>query len=113
MSELYPASDAVIHPTIDGTYDMVVLEAMSHKLPVIIVSSVNYCGFSEHLSSEEAIILDNPRSSKEISKNIELLNNQPELHNKISENGLKKSKKISWNSALKVTIQAYKQIDSR
>ncbi|MBT6673302.1 MAG: glycosyltransferase family 4 protein [Lentimicrobiaceae bacterium] len=112
MSKLYPVTDTLIHPTLGDTYGMVVLEAMSHKLPVI-VSSAKYCGFSEHLSSEEAIILDNPRSSKEISKNIELLNNQPELHNKISENGSKKSKKISWNSALKVTIQAYKQIDSR
>ena len=109
MSELYPVADTFIHPTLGDTYGMVVLEAMSHKLPVI-VSSAKYCGFSEHLGSEEAIILNNPRSSKEISKNIELLNNQPELHNKISENGLKKSKQISWNKTLTCTLNHYKKV---
>ena len=109
MSELYPVADALIHPTLGDTYGMVVLEAMSHRIPVI-VSSSKYCGFSEHLSSEDAIILDNPRSSKEISKNIELLNNQPELHNKISENGLKKSKQISWNKTLACTLNYYKNV---
>jgi len=63
MSELYPVADTLIHPTLGDTYGMVVLEAMSHKLPVI-VSSSEYCGFSEHLSNKEAIILGNPRNSK-------------------------------------------------
>ena len=110
MSELYPASDAVIHPTIDGTYDMVVLEAMSHKLPVIIVSSVNYCGFSEHLNNEEAVILNNLKDSQEISIGIQTLTNQLELRNKISENGFKKSKTINWGNTTNKTLKAYKEI---
>jgi len=110
MSELYPASDAVIHPTIDGTYDMVVLEAMSHKLPVIIVSSVNYCGFSEHLNNEEAVILNNLKDSQEISIGIQTLTNQLELRNKISENGFKKSQAINWKNTTNKTLNAYKKI---
>ena len=109
MSELYPASDAVIHPTIDGTYDMVVLEAMSHKLPVI-VSSSEYCGFSEHLNNEEAVILNNPTDSQEISMSIQTLNNQLELRNKISENGFKKSQAINWKNTTNKTLDAYKKI---
>ena len=109
MSELYPASDAVIHPTIDGTYDMVVLEAMSHKLPVI-VSSSEYCGFSEHLNNEEAVILNNPTDPQEISIGIQTLTNQLELRNKISENGFKKSQAINWKNTTNKTLNAYKKI---
>ena len=109
MSELYPVADTLIHPTLGDTYGMVVLEAMSHKLPVI-VSSVNYCGFSEHLDNEEAIILNNPTDPQEISMSIQTLNNQLEFRNKISKNGFKKSKQISWNKTLTCTLNSYKEV---
>ena len=109
MSELYPVADTLIHPTLGDTYGMVVLEAMSHKLPVI-VSSVNYCGFSEHLDNEEAVILNNPTDPQEISMSIQTLNNQLEFRNKISKNGFKKSKQISWNKTLTCTLNSYKEV---
>jgi UDP-glucose:(heptosyl)LPS alpha-1,3-glucosyltransferase len=109
MSELYPVADTLIHPTLGDTYGMVVLEAMSHKLPVI-VSSAKYCGFSEHLDSSEAIILNNPTDSQEISMSIQTLNNQLELLNKISENGFKKSQAINWGNTTNKTLDAYKKI---
>jgi len=108
MSELYPIADTLIHPTLGDTYGMVVLEAMSHKLPVI-VSSVNYCGFSEHLDNEEAVILNNPTDPQEISIGIQTLTNQLELRNKISENGFKKSQTINWENTTNKTLDAYKK----
>ena len=109
MNELYPVADALIHPTLGDTYGMVVLEAMSHKLPVI-VSNAQYCGFSEHLNNEEAIILNNPQSSKELLKKIKMLNTQINLRNKISANGFRKSKQISWDNTTLETLKAYKQV---
>ena len=109
MSELYPVADAFIHPTLGDTYGMVVLEAMSHKLPVI-VSSAKYCGFSEHLDKDEAIILNDPTNSKEISQGIQTLAEKQELHIKISENGFKKSQTISWKNTTNRTLNAYKKI---
>ena len=109
MSKLYPVTDTLIHPTLGDTYGMVVLEAMSHKLPVI-VSGAKYCGFSEHLDNEEAIILDNPIDSQEISTDIQTLTNQLELRNKISENGFKKSQAINWKNTTNKTLNAYKKI---
>ena len=69
MSELYPMADTLIHPTLGDTYGMVVLEAMSHKLPII-VSSKQYCGFSEHLNNDNALIVSNPKDSNELSNHI-------------------------------------------
>jgi UDP-glucose:(heptosyl)LPS alpha-1,3-glucosyltransferase len=82
---------------------------MSYKLPVI-VSSAKYCGFSEHLSNEEAIILNNPTGPQEVSMGIQTLNNQLELRNKISENGFKKSQTINWGNTTNKTLNAYKKI---
>ena len=107
--ELYPVADSFIHPTLGDTYGMVALEAMSHKLPIII-SNAEYCGFSEHLDNDEAIILNNPTSSKEISQSIQMLIGQLELRNKISENGFKKSQDIGWENTKKQTLNAYSKV---
>ena len=109
MSKLYPVADTLIHPTLGDTYGMVVLEAMSHKLPVI-VSNAKYCGFSEHLNDDNALIISNPKDSNELAKYIKTLYSQIELRDKIAENGLQKSQTISWENATKNTLDTYGKI---
>jgi UDP-glucose:(heptosyl)LPS alpha-1,3-glucosyltransferase len=109
MNELYPVADTLIHPTLGDTYGMVALEAMSHKLPVI-VSNEKYCGFSEHLNNANALILTNPRNSVEISEYIKILYNQTELRHYISTNGFKESQKTNWENTKNQTLTAYNKI---
>jgi UDP-glucose:(heptosyl)LPS alpha-1,3-glucosyltransferase len=109
MSEIYPASGAIIHPTLSDTYGIVALEAMSHKLPIII-SGAKYCGFSEQLNSDEVLIIENPKKSSTIKEEIQQLTNDQLLKGTLSEKGFKKSQEINWNSTLKKTIQTYKNI---
>lgn len=109
MAGLYQNTDALIHPTLIDTYGMVVLEAMSEKLPVI-VSNKNYCGVSEHLTSQEALILENPRDAKELSEKILLLLNE-NIRQNIAEYGFQKSQKITWDNTLKQTLKAYQKIN--
>ena len=57
----YEAADCLVHPTLEDSFAMVVLEAMAHGLPVI-VSAAPYCGISGLLQPGiNAEILDNPR----------------------------------------------------
>ena len=109
MNELYPVADTLIHPTLGDTYGMVVLEAMSHKLPVI-VSNSQYCGFSEHLDSKNAILLSNPRDPIEISEAIHSLNVNLHLRKKISTTGYKKAIGVTWEETLKQTTKAIDSI---
>jgi glycosyltransferase involved in cell wall biosynthesis len=67
METAYQAADCLVHPTLEDTYAMVVLEAMAHALPVV-VSQARYCGISAELSDGvNAVLLDNPRSTTEIA----------------------------------------------
>ena len=106
MANLYQSVDALIHPTLVDTYGMVVLEAMSVKLPVI-VSNKHYCGFAEHLNNEQALILENPRDAVELSKKINLLFSDVTLRKNIAKNGFEKSQSISWEDTLEQTLLAY------
>ena len=109
ISDLYCISDALIHPTLNDTFGMVALEAMSFMVPVILSGS-NFCGISEYLEKEEVIFLDNPRDSNEISEAIKLLFRDPKLRKSISLNAFKKAKNYSWDNTLKATIRGYERV---
>jgi len=111
MNELYPVADTLIHPTLSDTYGMVVLEAMSHKLPVI-VSNKTYCGFSEHLDNDKALILHNPRDADEIAKQIHRLYNVPQLRESLSIAGFEKSQEIDWSQTLAQKLSAYQRLST-
>ena len=58
----YEAADCLVHPTLEDTFAMVVLEAMAHGLPVV-VSGPRYCGIAGLLQhGVNAMILDDPRN---------------------------------------------------
>ncbi|NVO05046.1 MAG: glycosyltransferase family 4 protein, partial [Rhodoferax sp.] len=67
MNPAYQAADCLVHPTLEDTYAMVVLEAMAHGLPVV-VSAAAYCGISAELSDGvNAVLLDEPQSADAIA----------------------------------------------
>ena len=67
MSKAYQAADCLVHPTLEDTYAMVVLEAMAHGLPVV-VSAAKYCGISAELEDGvNAVLLNDPQSASAIA----------------------------------------------
>ena len=71
MTLAYAAADLLVHPTLEDTFGMVVLEAMSQAVPAI-VSSEQYCGISAELTHlNNAWILQDPLDAKALEKVIE------------------------------------------
>ena len=71
MTLAYTAADLLVHPTLEDTFGMVVLEAMSHAVPAI-VSSAQYCGISAELTHfKNARILQEPLNSYSLENAIE------------------------------------------
>lgn len=63
----YRAADFLVHPTLEDTYAMVVLEAMAHGLPVV-VSGPAYCGIAAGLQhGVNALLLNDPKSASELA----------------------------------------------
>lgn len=66
ISPVYSAADILVHPTLEDTFGMVVLEAMAHGLPVI-VSNERYCGISALLADRgNALLLNDPEDVAEM-----------------------------------------------
>lgn len=69
----YRAADCLVHPTLEDTFAMVVLEAMGWGLPVV-VSSVAYCGIAGLLDDGvNARVLHDPQDEIALAKTIKRL----------------------------------------
>jgi glycosyltransferase involved in cell wall biosynthesis len=71
VAPAYRAADCLVHPTLEDTFAMVVLEAMAHGLPVV-VSSAAYCGISSLLShGADALLLDDPQDAAKLADTLQ------------------------------------------
>ena len=95
MTLAYTAADLLVHPTLEDTFGMVVLEAMSHAVPAI-VSAERYCGISSELTHlQNAWVLENPtETSKLILAVIEIFNS--ERYANMCRNALEWASGHSW-----------------
>lgn len=91
----YEAADALVHPTWEDTFAMVVLEAMAHGLPVI-VSGPRYCGIAGLLTQgDNALILDDPHDVSALAFAIGRLGETP-LRDKLSAEAIRFAASYQW-----------------
>lgn len=106
MELAYRAADCLVHPTLEDTYAMVALEAMSHGLPVI-VSAPEYCGISAELNDgENALILNDPRSPDELRIAIDRVFDEAGLYKALSLNGIHFARERAWS----VVVNSYEGV---
>lgn len=85
VASAYRAADALVHPTLEDTFAMVVLEAMAHRLPVV-VSSAAYCGIAGLLSpGVNALLLDDPRNAQALGAALQRIAGDEGLRRELGE----------------------------
>ena len=96
VAPAYEAADCLAHPTLEDTFAMVVLEAMSYGLPVVI-SGPKYCGISGLLQHGiNALILDSPTDAFQLQHALELVLTQPVLRNQLSQGAKDFASSYQW-----------------
>ena len=92
----YIAADILVHPTLEDTYAMVVLEAMSHALPVI-VSQADYCGISAELRhGVNACLLQDPRDAHALAGAVRRIQESPDLQQRLAQSGVEFATQRTW-----------------
>ena len=100
MELAYRAADCLVHPTLEDTYAMVVLEAMSHGVPAI-VSAAEFCGISAELNdSENALILNDPKSGNELRIAIDRVFDDVGLSERLSSGGIDFARGRAWSEVV-------------
>jgi UDP-glucose:(heptosyl)LPS alpha-1,3-glucosyltransferase len=103
----YVAADMLVHPTLEDTYAMVVLEAMAHGLPVV-VSAARYCGIAAELQhGQNALIVQNPKSVEDVSSFCEIVLFDNETKGLMSKNAIEFAKDNCWDNVVNTHAKIY------
>jgi len=115
----YEAADALVHPTLEDTFAMVVLEAMAHGLPVVL-SDARHCGIAELLTDGlNATVLLDPRDAAALANQVVDVFEAPGKYTQLSQAGLQFAKDYAWSSlaqrqeAIYLRTVAVRQDDTR
>ena len=96
MDAAYRAADLLVHPTLEDTFAMVVLEAMSYALPVV-VSGPAFCGIAGMLEHENtALILPNPRDLEQLTQLIRRVLDEPALRHMLAQQAQAWAAAFDW-----------------
>jgi glycosyltransferase involved in cell wall biosynthesis len=107
MSLAYRAADLLVHPTLEDSFAMVVLEAMSYGIPVV-VSSKKYCGISAFLQHEkDVLILDDPQDASAIADAVMRIESDASLRQALSDAGLRFAAQNNWSNAIHSYVVLY------
>ena len=98
VSPAYEAADCLVHPTLEDTFAMVVLEGMSHGLPVV-VSGPLYCGVAGMVQhGVNALVLDDPRDAAGLAATVRQLIDSPAQQQTLSKGALTFAKCYDWKA---------------
>jgi glycosyltransferase involved in cell wall biosynthesis len=113
MEPAYCAADVLVHPTLEDTYGMVVLEAMARGLPVL-VSDVPYSGIAGDLSDGgNALLLKNPLDASQLAAAIQRVWNDATLAAGLSDQAIAFARVHAWDRAAGAYEAMYKHIAKR
>ena len=106
----YKSSDILLFPTLYDSCPLVILEALSSEIPVI-VSQFPYCGISQIIQDgESGILLKDPTNAEEIKEKILFLVSHPYLRKSIGKSGRNIVLKYSWDRMTERYESLYQKI---
>ena len=113
MEKVYQACDVLVHATLEDVFPIVVLEAMSHALPVV-VSPAPYCLSSNLLTHQlQAWVLTDPHDGKELAAAIEQIQSHAELRAHMLENAQVFVRPYQWDKLAQDQMRMYRELLSR
>jgi glycosyltransferase involved in cell wall biosynthesis len=105
---IYPAADAFVLPTLYETFALVCLEAMASGLPVL-ASPVG--GVEDYLrDGENGFHIQ--RDGAEIALKLDRVLNDPELHDRIREQGLATAENYAWDKIAGQYLKLFEELIS-
>jgi UDP-glucose:(heptosyl)LPS alpha-1,3-glucosyltransferase len=106
----YRAADIFVHPTLNDSFGMAPLEAMSFGLPVIL-SPAPWCGFAQYVEAEHsALLLSHPERADELARGIERLRGDDALCDRLRHGAEAVLARHSWPEAARGFLALYREI---
>jgi UDP-glucose:(heptosyl)LPS alpha-1,3-glucosyltransferase len=94
----YSAADLYVHPTLNDSFGMAPLEAMSFGLPVVISPSP-WCGFAQYVENgRDAMVLSHPERADELAGHIRTISQDAGLRAELAQGAQALVARHSWRN---------------
>lgn len=106
----YRAADACIHPTLNDSFGMAPLEAMSFGLPVV-VSAAPWCGFAGYLKDgDDALLLADPEDEQKLAQAVQRIASNDGLRLQLQQGGERVVQRHAWPAIAEQYLGLYADI---
>lgn len=106
----YRAADICVHPTLNDSFGMAPLEAMSFGLPVIL-SSAPWCGFAAYLQDgRDALLLNDPADAGNLAALIDKLTNDDALQHVLRDGAARIVSRHAWPAIAERYCELYRDV---
>ncbi|MHA3902165.1 glycosyltransferase family 4 protein [Castellaniella sp. WN] len=110
VAPYYQAADLYVHPTLNDSFGMAPLEAMSFGLPVIL-SPAPWCGFAQYVQPDaEALVLSHPERADELARAIERVRSDADLCERLRAGAMDVSARHAWPEVARRYLGLYAEI---
>jgi glycosyltransferase involved in cell wall biosynthesis len=110
VGRYYAVADLYVHPTLNDSFGMAPLEAMSFGLPVIL-SPAPYCGFAQYVEpGHEALVLSHPEDAAQLAGFVEQIGDDPALRAALVQGGYRVVDRHSWVEVARRYLELYSQV---
>jgi glycosyltransferase involved in cell wall biosynthesis len=110
VAPYYQAADLYVHPTLNDSFGMAPLEAMSFGLPVIL-SPAPWCGFAQYVQPEaEALVLSHPERADELAQAIERLRSDVDLRARLDAGARDVLARHAWPEVARQYLDVYADV---
>ena len=110
MEPAYRAADLLVHPTLEDSYAMVVLEAMACGLPVVL-SGPAFCGIAAHLrQGVDACLVDEPESELALRAAVSGVLGDAALRQSLSVHGHAFAQRAHWDGVAQAHVALFARL---
>lgn len=106
MNQFYQMADVFVYPSQYDAFGMVVAEAMSAGLPVIVNNTIGAAEWIRHGENGLVCEVSNPAS---LQAQLQLLANLPDRGEQIGTNARLTARQHSWQSCAEATLRVYEE----
>lgn len=83
VDQYYSVADVYVHPTLNDSFGMAPLEAMSFGVPVVLSPS-RWCGFAQYVRHDlDALVLSHPEDSEGLARSVLSILHDPVLRERL------------------------------
>lgn len=110
MAAVYRAADVLVHPTLEDSYAMVVLEAMAFGVPVV-VSGPQFCGIAAHLRhGVDAWLVNDPQSESLLREAVVTVMGDAALRESLAAHGHTFAQRAHWTGVAQAQAAVFARL---